>query len=101
RAGSAFREIIPLAEEAANKNMVALALGGLARVASREGDLPQALAWYEESLVIRRQLGVPVDVAQALNNVGAVAMKLGDYQRAIVCTEEATAISAESGNKEH
>src|SRR5204863_3270702 len=61
-------------------------------VAWEQGDYEQALAQYEESLPIYRELGDRRGFANALNNLGLVTWKQREYLSALSFYEESLAI---------
>src|SRR5208282_3044244 len=70
--------------------------GGLAYY---QGDFPGALALYEESLAISRELGDRRLTAYALNNLGNVVYDQGDLAAARARHEESLAIRRELGDR--
>jgi tetratricopeptide (TPR) repeat protein len=79
--------------------MLGLPLNSLARVACAEGDAARARAYAEESLVIRRQLGLGWMIAIGLNSLGEVHRYAGDDEEAQPLFEQALAIYQEGGDE--
>jgi len=77
----------------------AKALNGAGVLALEQDDYVVAQAFLEESLAIRRELGVPQDVASSLNNIGILARERGDYVSARAVLEEGLAIFRELGDR--
>ena len=75
----------------------ARALHAAGRLAYNQGDNPQALTMFEESLALCRRLGDDDGVLSGLNDVGAAVFRLGDYARAEVLYEEALALRRARG----
>jgi predicted ATPase len=68
-------------------------------LATLQGDLDNARARYEESLVIRRDLEDRPNAAALLSNLGIVARSQGNYETARALHEEALALRTELGDK--
>jgi predicted ATPase/DNA-binding SARP family transcriptional activator len=64
------------------------ALNGAGNLSRIEGDYAAARRFYEESLMIARDVQDDRRVAIALNNLGAIAKEQGDYRAARVFYEE-------------
>jgi predicted ATPase/DNA-binding CsgD family transcriptional regulator len=76
----------------------ARALQFLGNLAVDVSDKVRALALYEASLAIRRELGDKHGIAASLNGLGIVAIEEGDYDRARQLHEESLAIRREIGD---
>ena len=91
--------ILEISKTARNTSMsYAVAIHLLAIVATRRGDLDQALALLEESLEIGRRGGDPWLFSIALNNLGDLYMSEGEYERAVEFFEESLAIGEARGD---
>ena len=66
---------------------------------SFQGDYEQAKKYYEESLVICKEIGDKSGIAGSLHNQGNVALSQGDYEKAKKYYEESLAIYKEIGDK--
>lgn len=75
------------------------ALNGAGNLADNQGDYPDAISLYEESLAIRRELNDENGIAGLLCNLGIVADRVGDYPRARILLEESRAGFKKLGNK--
>ena len=75
-----------------------IALHGSGNLALAKGEYARAQAYYEESLVVTRQLEAQHGIANSLLNLSMVVFYQGDYRRAIALQEEALAIHRELGN---
>lgn len=73
---------------ASEKQDLALALTFLGVEADWRGDHNSAQAYYEETLVLRRELGDFWGISQALNNLAFCAQRRGDFARARALLEE-------------
>ncbi|MCE7988099.1 MAG: hypothetical protein DYG89_43595 [Caldilinea sp. CFX5] len=62
-----------------------------------QSDFGAAQTLYEESLQIRRELGLERGIASSLNNLGVLAMNQGDYLKARILYEECLAIEQRLG----
>ncbi|WP_395088239.1 ATP-binding protein [Armatimonas sp.] len=82
----------PDANEPANRDSRARALGGLGIVLLRKRDYVGAREKQETALAIRRELGEPDGIAIALYNVGIVASASGDLATAGERLDEAIAL---------
>lgn len=69
-------------------------------LAYHQSDYNVAQALAEESLVIRRQLGNPEDIAACLNSLGNVAMQRGDGVAATALFRESLSIRRQTGNQQ-
>ena len=67
-------------------------------LAAAQGDYNRAVAQYEESLALCRDLGYKKGMSGPLRELGAVAYQRGDYERAVRLNERALAISSEFGS---
>jgi len=66
----------------------ARALNGAGNLAWNQGDYARATAWYEESIILWRQVGDAVGVARALSNLGMILHERGDLGGARARYEE-------------
>ncbi len=78
----------------------AAALQGAGVLAADQGEYDVARAHYEESLRIRREIGVPEQIAQALGSLGILARDRGDYEQARSLLQECLSINSERQNAE-
>jgi predicted ATPase/class 3 adenylate cyclase len=83
---------------AEQEHVYAVAIHLLAIVATRRGNLDQALAWLEESVEIGRGGGDSWLLSVALNNLGDLLMRKGDYARAVPFFEESLAVGESRGD---
>lgn len=67
-------------------------------LADEQGDYAQAVALYEESLVLARTLGDPVREAVSLNSLGVAAWEQRDYAKAQALLEESLDLRRRSGH---
>ncbi|MFB8790234.1 MAG: CHAT domain-containing tetratricopeptide repeat protein, partial [Potamolinea sp.] len=63
------------------------------------GQYPQALKYYEQALVIMKEVGNKAGEGTTLNNLGAVYNNLGQYPQALKYLEQALVIRKEVGDK--
>jgi predicted ATPase len=91
-----FRESLEICEHFDDKKGIALALNGLGNVAD---SLDERLAFYEQSLAIRREIGDRIAVASSLGNIAAVLDGQGDLERALSFYGESITILREQGDK--
>jgi len=77
---------LPGAQE--HTEALALALNYAGNLALDQGDHSAARAFYEEALVIYRELGKQFFIAGLLHNLGGVSLHQGDYARARACFED-------------
>lgn len=84
---------------AANPAHTWIALHGAGNLALDLGEYARAKAYYEESLIITRQLGLKRGIANSLLNLSSVVLYQGDIRQAIALQEEALTIHREAGNK--
>jgi len=92
-----FKRAMSLTEgiaAAENQQLLAISLGGVARVYEEEGNFKLAEPFYEASLsVMEKALGIDApSTATSLNNLGLLYMELGDNERAQPILERALAI---------
>jgi predicted ATPase/DNA-binding SARP family transcriptional activator len=74
------------------------ALTAASAVTLLQGDYLAATAFAERSLVVARQTGEPLYVANALSNLGAIVLAAGDDARAGALLEEAVPLAREAGD---
>jgi tetratricopeptide (TPR) repeat protein len=67
-------------------------------LAAGQGDYDRAVALYEKSLVLYRNMGHRKGMSGPLRELGAVAYHRGDYERAVRLSEQALAITREFGS---
>jgi tetratricopeptide (TPR) repeat protein len=60
----------------------------------------QAIAYYEQSLNLAREIGDLSGEGSALGNLGTTYRRLGQYERAIYCHQKSLAIQREIGNRQ-
>jgi predicted ATPase/DNA-binding SARP family transcriptional activator len=77
----------------------ARALNGAGVIAFRLGDGDAALRFYEETLTLRRQLGLRREIAGVLNNIATVLSNRSEFETARTHLEEAIVINREMGNR--
>ncbi len=70
----------------------ARALNGAGNLAWSQGDYAKATAWYEESIILWRQVDDGVGIARALSNLGMVLHEQGDLGGAQARYEESLAL---------
>jgi len=75
------------------------ALTGAGTLAEHLGELASAVAYHEESLAIRKELGDRAGMAQSLSKMGSVTDALGDYASSRAYHEESLAIAREIGSR--
>jgi tetratricopeptide (TPR) repeat protein len=72
-------------------------LKAAARLAFMENDNARAIAFEEQRLLLWRQLGDRLQIADSLHSIGVVARNLGDLDRSRVAVEEALQLYREAG----
>ena len=77
----------------------AKALLGAGNLATRQGDLPSAIALHEAALTLHRELGDKRGVAATLDALGLVAQIQGNLTRAAGLLEESLALERGLGNR--
>jgi predicted ATPase/DNA-binding SARP family transcriptional activator len=88
------------AESGERTKLRARALNGAGVLASNQGDYPAAMALYEESLMISRELGDRQGAAWPLHHLGLMAAHRGDYTTARALHEESLEIWRELEDKQ-
>jgi predicted ATPase/DNA-binding SARP family transcriptional activator/Tfp pilus assembly protein PilF len=79
--------------------MRAKALLEIGRLAQRLGEYERAVAQFEESLALFREMGNQQGIAHALSRLGSVAVHQGNYRWAAAAHEESLALKRELGDK--
>ncbi|MEO1144226.1 MAG: tetratricopeptide repeat protein [Cyanobacteria bacterium J06638_22] len=74
-------------------------LGNLGAVAEVLGNSPEAIAAFEASLEVAREIGDYQGIVFALNNLGHTHELLGNYEQALVYQEEALALTQQQGDR--
>jgi tetratricopeptide (TPR) repeat protein len=64
-----------------------------------QGNYPEALRYYEESLAIRREVGDRAGEGTTLNNIGGIYDNQGNYPEALRFYEQSLAILREVGDR--
>ena len=99
-AGRAFYEqSLTTWQKLADKQGIALVLGGLGLLASDQGDQARARACFEESLTLQQDVGDKGGVAICLLNLGVVARRQGDLAEARMRYLESLNILRELGDQ--
>jgi non-specific serine/threonine protein kinase len=101
REGARWLETALAAAPAAPPAVRALALHGAGALAWRLGDGARAATLLQQSLVLRRELGVPLDTARTLSMLGVVhsaQRTAGDLRRADACFSESLALADATGD---
>ncbi len=70
-----------------------------AALATGQSDYPEARRMLEKSLVLRRGLGNPLDIAATLSTLSWVRLREGDAVQARACEEEALALFRKLGDR--
>ena len=78
---------------------LAYLLRKLGFIASRESDLPRALAYAQEGLELARKLGDKSLIAETLLTLGDIAASQGDLPQAMALDQEGLALARELGIK--
>jgi predicted ATPase/transcriptional regulator with XRE-family HTH domain len=91
-AGALYEECLAVSRSIGSKRGAGIALGLLAMLAARRGDLVQAVALYEESLPLRRAAGDRFGLTMTLLGLACAATARGEYPRAARLLEEARAL---------
>jgi tetratricopeptide (TPR) repeat protein len=65
-----------------------------------QGQLPEAIATFEESLTIRRQVSDHNGEARSLDNLGQVWLAMRCYEQAVACQKRGLAIVRETGDRQ-
>ncbi|MEH2307409.1 tetratricopeptide repeat protein [Nostoc sp.] len=76
----------------------AATLNNMAQVFAQQGDIPKAIALYEQSLEIKEQIGNIKGKATTLNNMALVFTNQGDIPKAIALWEQSLEISEQIGD---
>jgi predicted ATPase/DNA-binding XRE family transcriptional regulator len=79
-------------EDTLAEGFIRMSLGILAAIRP-EPDAALARAYFEQSLALSRELGVPHGETVALNNLGVLARQERDYERAISLFQEALRVA--------
>lgn len=78
----------------------ALAYGCLGNVHKTRGELDDAVAMYQQALVINEELGRKEGMANAYLNLGTVHNRLGELDEALAMYQQALVINVDLGRKE-
>ncbi|WP_375471292.1 tetratricopeptide repeat protein [uncultured Nostoc sp.] len=73
-------------------------LNNMAQVIADQGDIPKAIALYEQSLEIKEQIGDVQGKATTLNNMALVFAQQGDIPKAIALYEQSLEIQQQIGD---
>ena len=95
------QKAVSLAEAAGDegRDVLSIALSGLASGARAAGDYGTAITLEERTIqLLRESSGPPFFLGMALLGHGSVAIELGEYEKARTSLEESLAIAQESGD---
>jgi predicted ATPase/DNA-binding XRE family transcriptional regulator len=81
-AASCLQEGLALAQQAQSRHATSQALGGLAELAWRQGDLEKAIGLWQQALRLRRQLGDQRGIATCIERLAQLAAATGQTERA-------------------
>ncbi|MCB0727574.1 MAG: tetratricopeptide repeat protein, partial [Ignavibacteriae bacterium] len=98
--GLRLLEIILESGETIDKSLKALLYNWKGSFKSAQGEYEQAKEFYEEFLILRKEIGDKSGVAGALHNLGNVTLSMGDYEQAKNYYEKSLSIYKEIGEKE-
>src|SRR5258708_10129785 len=91
----ALKQASRVFEQVGNPTDIAGALNNIGYIYQRQGQLEQALSYYERTLILDEQVGNPADIAGALNNIvyvyssqGRLEQALSYYERALTLYEQ-------------
>jgi len=76
----------------------ALAINNIGYVTQMHGDVEQALEYYEQSLILRKQIGDSSGMAEGMNNVAQAYEYLGDVMKSFEYLEKSMEISESIGD---
>jgi tetratricopeptide (TPR) repeat protein len=82
-----------------DKILLGRALGTIGLAYASLGEVRKAVGFYEQCLIIHREIGDKRGEGHALGNLGAAYYRLGEVRKAIGCHEQALAINREIGDK--
>jgi predicted ATPase/DNA-binding SARP family transcriptional activator len=77
---------------------IGAALSNVGMHLSSLGELDEALRYYQESLGIVRELGIPMRIATLLNNLGSLQRQMGDFEAARINLQEALTLRKQGGD---
>lgn len=89
-------QLLTLAARGTATRARAMGLLGAGQLAQQQGDLASARAWFEERLVVSRELGDEQAIGESLFNLGTVISEQGDHDKARALCEESLAILSRS-----
>jgi hypothetical protein len=78
-----LEERLAICREVGDAGLLIHALGGMGHLARDEGNYAQARAFYQESLLLRRQIGHQIALAQSLEDLAVLAGREQQARRAI------------------
>ncbi|MEO0373366.1 MAG: tetratricopeptide repeat protein [Cyanobacteria bacterium P01_A01_bin.17] len=67
---------------------------------ANEGSYPEALALYQQALIIREEIDDRRGIGSSLNNIGFIHSVQGDYRQALEYYQQALVISQEVGDRQ-
>ncbi len=88
-AGAYYEECLRLFRRAGDRRGVGLALNNLGLFALSHHRWDEARAWFTEGLEVRREVGVPADLAGSLLNLAVVDWEVSDFAAALPRSREA------------
>jgi tetratricopeptide (TPR) repeat protein/predicted Ser/Thr protein kinase len=94
-----YKTLEELAGELADEGLKALGKHGLGETARNKGDYDAALGYFEQSIVIRKEIGDKRGEGSSLSNIGIVYRVRGDVEKALDCYKRALEIYRNIGDK--
>ncbi len=95
----AFERAIMLFKQLGDEQKEGWALGWMAGIHERSGDLQRALKLHQQALAIAKRVGDRLGEGATFNNIGWVYANLGQYSRALEFYQQALSISKQVNNR--
>jgi len=97
RADAAYRDALQSARKQKDPYAEALALAGLALVATKEERYDESIEWSQAALQLAESVGAQHSLATILGNMAWGYTRLGDFESALAFFNRAVEVSAHSG----
>lgn len=94
----ALKQASRVFEQVGNPTDIAGALNNIGYIYQRQGQLEQALSYYERTLILDEQVGNPASIATTLNNIGYIYDTQGKLARALSYYVRALTFYEQVGN---
>lgn len=80
------------------KRLLGFVLNDIGDIYHRRGDLSKAIEYFNQSLLVKEDVGNPIDIAFSFNNLGSIYYEKGDLEEAKSLLERSLMLFRDRGN---